>query len=77
MRREGEIIGKVQKENIGNGIREMPEFGRSGALDSDVGLLPIGDYHSRSCLTRMAGAATFIAGISHWNNSVAPKAPAN
>ena len=37
MRQSEVIIGKVQEENIGNGIREMAEFGRAGGLDSRGG----------------------------------------
>ncbi len=34
LRQRPVIIGKVQEENIVNGIREMPEFETTGALDS-------------------------------------------
>jgi hypothetical protein len=37
MRLKAEIIGKVQEENIGNRMREMPEFGLADALDSGRG----------------------------------------
>jgi len=77
MRRVWLIIGKLREENISNGIWRMAEFGWARALDSGGGRLPVGDCQSRSCFTRIAGATTFIAGISHWKSSVAPKAPAN
>ena len=31
------MISEIQNENIGNGIRRMPEFGRADALDSSGG----------------------------------------
>jgi len=37
MRRSRVIIGNVQNENIGNGIRKMAKFGRAVGLDRDGG----------------------------------------
>jgi hypothetical protein len=37
VRRSELIIGNVREENIGNGIREMPGFGRAGAIDGGGG----------------------------------------
>jgi hypothetical protein len=31
------MISEIQNENIGNGIRRMPEFGLTGAIDSGGG----------------------------------------
>ena len=31
------MISEIQEENIGNGIRGMPEFGLTGAIDSGGG----------------------------------------